>query len=68
MPYLEDGQYVQGDGWVPGVDFDPSDPDEMEVMQHVWAKERAESISALQEENSRLRGLLEQIQEEGSQK
>lgn len=41
MPMTEDG-YVEGDGWIPGVDFDPHDPEEMEVMRLVWERERFE--------------------------
>ena len=41
MPYTEDG-YVEGDGWIPGEDFDPYDQDEMEIMRAVWAQEKAD--------------------------
>jgi hypothetical protein len=50
----EDG-YVQGDGWVPGVDFDPSDPEEMEVMRAVWEQERYDALRVAQRENEHLR-------------
>lgn len=63
MPYTEDG-YVQGDGWVPGVDFDPSDPEEMEVMRDVFERERMDSVRHLQQENARLRGLLGQANDQ----
>jgi hypothetical protein len=45
-------------GWVAGVDFDPSDPEEMEVMHLVWDRERYDSIARLEAENARLRSLL----------
>lgn len=44
--------------WVPGENFDPHDPDEMEVMRHVWAQERADRIAALERENAQLRAEL----------
>jgi hypothetical protein len=59
----EDG-YVQGDGWVPGVDFDPTDPEEMEVMKVVWEREKFDRIHALEEENARLRALVNEHDDE----
>lgn len=58
MPYLEDGSYEPGGGWVAGVDFDPSDPDEMEVMHAVWENEKYDRIRHLETENARLRNEL----------
>lgn len=58
MPYREDGFYESGGGWVAGVDFDPSDPDEMEIMHAVFEKEKYDRISQLEQENARLRGEL----------
>jgi hypothetical protein len=46
-------------GWVVGVNFDPSDPDEMEVMDLVWDRERHDRIAYLERENARLRSLLD---------
>jgi hypothetical protein len=57
MPMTEDG-YVEGDGWIPGVDFDPHDSDEMEVMEHVWAQEKHDRMRQLEEENEMLRGIV----------
>lgn len=57
MPYTEDG-YIQGDGWVAGIDFDPSDPDEMDVMRHVWEQERHDRLQVLERENDSLRTAL----------
>lgn len=59
MPYLEDGSYEPGGGWVAGHDFDPSDPEEMEIMHAVWEQEKHDSIRQLEDENARLRGELE---------
>jgi hypothetical protein len=45
-------------GWVPGVDFDPYDTDEMEVMDLVWQRERADSAAVVRRENTELRARL----------
>ncbi|QSM01182.1 hypothetical protein SEA_NANOSMITE_158 [Mycobacterium phage Nanosmite] len=58
MPMTEDG-YVQGDGWVAGVDFDPSDPDEMEVMHAVWEKEKYDKMAQLERESELLRSVVD---------
>jgi hypothetical protein len=58
MPHREDGFYEQGGGWVAGVDFDPSDPDEMEIMHAVWDQEKHDKIRLLEDENERLRQAL----------
>lgn len=57
MPMLED-RYEPGGGWIPGEDFDPHDPDEMEVMALVWQRERHDRMAQLQRENERLRAEL----------
>lgn len=57
MPMTEDG-YVQGDGWVAGVDFDPRDPEEMEIMAVIFEGERLSALDRLQSENDRLRGVI----------
>lgn len=57
-------QPYEGDGWCVGYDFDPSDPDEMEVMEIVWEKERLSRMELLERENVRLHNLLAQLQEE----
>lgn len=44
--------------WVPGENFDPHDDEEMEVMRHVWAQERADRIAQLEAENAQLRAEL----------
>ncbi len=54
MPMHED-HYDGGDGWVPGVDFDPSDQDEMEIMHVVWEKEKYDKIASLEREIEELR-------------
>lgn len=58
MPMREDGSYEQGDGWVAGVDFVPSDPDEMDMMHAVWQGERHDRVRQLEAENARLRNEL----------
>jgi hypothetical protein len=58
MPMTEDG-YDGGDGWVPGQDFDPHDPDEMEIMEHIWEGEKLNRMQQLEEENARLRSQLD---------
>lgn len=57
MPMHED-HYDGGDGWVPGVDFDPSDQDEMEIMRVVWEKEKYDKIESLEREIRSLREAL----------
>lgn len=47
--------------WTPGVDFDPTDPDEMEIMHLVWGREQASRVAALQRENQRLRERLAEV-------
>ncbi len=49
------GEVTHDRGWVPGVDFDPTDPDEMEVMELVWDRERADTVDRLRADNERLR-------------
>jgi hypothetical protein len=48
------GETVHHRGWVAGVDFDPSDPHEMEVMDLVWERERLDELARLREENETL--------------
>lgn len=57
MPYTEDG-YVEDLVWVPGVDFDPYDHDEMEVMKVVWENERHDRMKQLERENESLRAAI----------
>ena len=64
MPYREDGSYESGGGWVAGVDFDPSDPDEMEIMSAVFEKEKYDRIHQLEAENARLREALEDLNDD----
>lgn len=62
MPMYED-HYESGSGWIPGVDFDPSDRDEMEVMRLVWEKEKYDRMAELERENRRLREELATAQQ-----
>lgn len=64
MPYTEDG-YVEGGGWIPGEDFDPSDPDEMEVMHAVWEQEKYDRMRQLERENEDLRSALGKYEGDG---
>ncbi|ASR75982.1 hypothetical protein J4U02_gp117 [Mycobacterium phage Aziz] len=57
MPMTEDG-YVQGDGWVAGIDFDPRDPEEMEIMRDVWDREKFDRTRQLERENEILRAVV----------
>lgn len=45
-------------GWCVGIDFDPYDPDEMEVMHLVWENEKFDRIRQLERENEMLRRML----------
>jgi hypothetical protein len=47
--------YESGGGWVPGENFDPNDPEEMEIMREVWDRERADAVSRTQRESEDLR-------------
>lgn len=49
-------------GWCPGIDFDPSDPDEMEVMQLVWEREKFDAMERLRRECEQLRERLAQYE------
>lgn len=59
MPHREDGFY-ESEGWAPGADFDPHDPDEMEIMAVVWEKEKYDRMSQLERENEQLRQQLDE--------
>jgi hypothetical protein len=54
VPYREDG-FFEKEGWVAGEDFDPHDPDEMEIMHAVWDGEKHDRMRQLESENERLR-------------
>lgn len=58
MPYLGDNEAPRNEGWIPGVDFDPHDPDEMEVMHLVWDQEKYDRTRQLERENELLRAAL----------
>jgi len=49
--------------WIPGENFDPHDPDEMEIMHHIWEGDRMRYMERLENENARLRGLVEEMNE-----
>jgi len=50
--------------FVAGVDFDPSDPDEVEVVKLASQTHGAERMRYLEAENARLRGLVENLSEQ----
>lgn len=56
-----DGPRPESAGWVPGVDFDPGDAEEMEVMADVFDRERQDTITRLTRDNDRLRRVLAQL-------
>lgn len=49
---------ILGTGWVPGVDFDPHDDDDMEIMHLVFEREVWERADRLERENQMLRAQL----------
>jgi len=51
-------------GWVPGVDFDPDDADEMETMELVWERERYDAMAAKDREIASLRARLAEYEGE----
>lgn len=50
-------------GWVAGIDFDPHDEEEMEVMRVVWEREKYDRLAELERENVRLREALARYEE-----
>lgn len=56
----EDGRPPLALAFVPGVDFDPSDPEEVETILHASELDAGRRITHLQDENARLRALLEE--------
>lgn len=48
-------------GWVPGVDFDPHDDEQMDVMREVWSREKADRATRLERENDRLRARIAEL-------
>lgn len=48
-------------GWVPGVDFDPSNDDDMAVMDQVWSREKASRAARLERENELLRARIAEL-------
>lgn len=67
MDYPERMTYAQAAGeesfdspvFFPGVDFDPWDADEVEIVRHASRLHGAEKMRHLEEEAARLRSLLE---------
>lgn len=50
--------------FIAGVDFDPGDPDEVDVIRFAGAISRAERMEELHQENTYLRGLLNEREED----
>lgn len=50
-------------GWVPGVDFDPTDDDDMDIMRLVWDRDRHDRADRLEAENRRLRARLADLED-----
>jgi hypothetical protein len=51
-------------GWVSGVDFDPYDAEEMEVMQLVWDREKHDHVARVERENAWLQRENERLRDE----
>lgn len=49
--------------FIAGVDFDPGDPDEVEIVKFAGQISRAERMEELREENAHLRVLLNEREE-----
>lgn len=55
------GETTHETAWVAGVDFDPYDADEMDVMRLVWEREAAATNERLRRENAELRRRLAEL-------
>lgn len=58
-----EGRDNAGRGWVAGIDFDPSDPEEMETMKLVWEREAYDTAERLRRENESLRNEIHELRE-----
>lgn len=47
--------------WVPGIDFDPYDDDDMEIMQLVWERDKHSRLQNLERANQQLRERLSEL-------
>lgn len=47
--------------WTPGVDFDPSDADDMDLMSLVWDREAASAVRRLERDNATLRARVAEL-------
>lgn len=56
-----EGRDNAGGGWVAGVDFDPYDAEEMDVMRLVWEREAADTNEKLRRENESLRRRIREL-------
>jgi hypothetical protein len=58
---MEDGVPFESPSFIPGVDFDPNDPDEVEIIGFVTENHAHDRITRLEKENAELRGQLAEI-------
>lgn len=56
---------MPGLSFVPGEDFDPSDPDDVEAVGLAMDRERADELTNLRAENARLRAALRKDDDHG---
>lgn len=59
----ENGERIESPAFAPGVDFDPSDPEEVEIVKEASARHGSEKMAHLERENARLRSELARYQE-----
>lgn len=57
------GEATHSRGWVSGIDFDPYDSDEMEIMELVWENERHDRMAELERENDFLRRRISELED-----
>lgn len=56
------GEYTPAVGWVPGVDFDPDDPEDMRAVELAWDREQAARVAELERENDDLRARVAELE------
>jgi hypothetical protein len=58
MQRREDGQRIESPAFVPGEDFDPLDPEEVEIVKLATSIHAAETIDHLRAECARLQSVI----------
>ena len=58
IQHMEDGHGPSPLTFTPGIDFDPSDSDEVEIVKLASERSMANRMRHLERENARLRALL----------